>query len=487
MKLKIKIISLVATLAQLIVLIPAAQAAVPGEKRMLMVSAYYSPLPGQRYYMRGNYKADLRLNGRGTNGADGTEVYIGMLAAPRTFPFGTRIRIPGLGVGAVHDRGGAIRSYNSYDRIDVWMGHGEEGLARALNWGMRLVEGDVFWKPHQVQQGLSFGWVSSTLPKGTLNRLIGRTVQSAKVFAKPITKQSPATSIKELQTALNTFGYYHGPITGNLGPLTKEAILTFQLDEGVIAHKNVRGAGYFGPKTRATLKKRLETFNVTVVKEQNRLRSNLKALTVGMGKNSRGTKVYQMQQMLWELGYYGGELNGSYDSETIDAVFRFQRANGVIQNDYQKGAGYYGKKTHAALVAAVGQKIDTLAKSPVQMQVWVPAKVELPKFDSFASNLLITDRPDLNFSIKIEERKLEVKGVFHESLSLNDRGKEVVKLQNVLAEHGYFPKGLSTGYFGGKTKDALIQFQLNKGVITKATGLGAGRLGPKTRAVLNAL
>lgn len=61
-------------------------------------TAYYSPLEGQRAYVTGNLTAEKRLNGNGTNGADGTEVLFGMLAAPRTYPFGTKIYIPGLGL-----------------------------------------------------------------------------------------------------------------------------------------------------------------------------------------------------------------------------------------------------------------------------------------------------------------------------------------------------------------------------------------------------
>jgi|TARA_Y100001960_G_C14623891_1_gene802114 hypothetical protein len=30
-----------------------------------VVTAYYSPLPNQQYYLTGNYKSEIRLNGRG--------------------------------------------------------------------------------------------------------------------------------------------------------------------------------------------------------------------------------------------------------------------------------------------------------------------------------------------------------------------------------------------------------------------------------------
>ena len=123
------------------------------EKRTLIATAYYSPVKGQSYYLRGSYEADIRLNGNGTHGASGKAVYAGMIAAPKSYAFGTKIVIPGMGTGTVADRGGAIvkageRGY-AYDRIDIWMGTGEAGLARALAWGKRTVSVEVI----EVQTG----------------------------------------------------------------------------------------------------------------------------------------------------------------------------------------------------------------------------------------------------------------------------------------------------------------------------------------------
>ncbi len=98
----------------------------PPEKTTFVVTAYYSPLPNQSFYLRGSYEADIRLNGNGTHGASGKAVYPGMLAGPKTYAFGTKVYLEGLGVGTVDDRGGAIvssgsRGYTS-DRLDIWMG-----------------------------------------------------------------------------------------------------------------------------------------------------------------------------------------------------------------------------------------------------------------------------------------------------------------------------------------------------------------------------
>ncbi|MCK5471681.1 hypothetical protein KAI54_00645, partial [Candidatus Gracilibacteria bacterium] len=105
-----KLLGILLSLAILVSFAPTSFASTDFEpyEASFVISAYYSPLPNQRVYFRGSFEADKRLNGNGTNGADGTQVYPGMLAAPKSYPFGMKIEIPGLGVGAIHDRGGAI-------------------------------------------------------------------------------------------------------------------------------------------------------------------------------------------------------------------------------------------------------------------------------------------------------------------------------------------------------------------------------------------
>lgn len=53
-----------------------------------------------------------------------------MIAAPKTYAFGTQIFFEGLGLGRVEDRGGAIVEAfargQAHDRIDIWVGYGDE-------------------------------------------------------------------------------------------------------------------------------------------------------------------------------------------------------------------------------------------------------------------------------------------------------------------------------------------------------------------------
>lgn len=399
--------------------------------------------------------------------------------------------IPGLGVGDVHDRGGAILAGKDYDRIDVWMGRGEEGLARALNWGARIVEGEIYWQAHQIQPGLSFSWISPELPTSVVNRMKSRTVQNPAVFNKPITKTSNKQTIQELQETLIMFGYYHGAIDGVYSDATRKAVLTFQLVEGVIANENEAGAGNFGPRTTATLKQKLEEFNAEVTREIARLQANQEMLISNLGKKSSGEDVVALQRMLWDLGYYHGNLNGKYNEETINSVFDFQTDYNVVDSEWDRGAGYYGKKTHSALTAAVDKKMVEVKKYPMEKQVWVPAKRSLPQIASFQPPIVTMTRQALSFTPDIMNKKIVQPVAPSQSLTtdldLEDRGDDVAKLQNILIRNGYLADSMNTGYFGNQTKSAVLKFQLEKGIVSSETSSGAGRVGPKTRTALNSL
>jgi len=402
------------------------------QARKLLVTAYYSPLPTQTFYIRGSFEADVKLNGRGTNGADGTQVYVGMLAAPKTYPFGTRVKIPGLGVGEVHDRGGAILAGKDYDRIDVWMGHGEEGLSRAMNWGARVVEGEVYYTPDQIEPGLSFSGISATLPDAFVNRLKNNSVTSTTVTAPTQTPQVKTEA--EVQTVAE-------PITQTL-----------------TAEEN---------------------------KELERLEQNRTLLAAGIGKDDNGEEVKNLQRMLWNLGYYQGELTGQYDQSTVDAVFRFQVESGVLSTEADKGAGYFGKKTLEALLTAIEHKIQVLAQYPKEVQVWVPAKQVLPEIAALKVPEVVVERQALNFSEALVNKNFVQQVRLTSVLNLDDQSDDVTKLQNFLIDRGYLAVGLNTGFYGEQTEAAVLKFQMEQGIIDGANATGAGRVGPQTLAAIN--
>lgn len=97
------------------------------------ITAYYKPLPDQDNFLTGSYKRDVRLNGRGVT-FSGERARIGHVAAdPNVFPIGTLLKIPGYGLAVVKDIGGSITG----NRIDLFMGEGDEGLKKSIEWGRK--------------------------------------------------------------------------------------------------------------------------------------------------------------------------------------------------------------------------------------------------------------------------------------------------------------------------------------------------------------
>lgn len=240
-------------------------------EQTFVISAYYSPLPCQNKYVTGSYDGDIRLNGGGVRGADGTPVFPGMIAAPRAYDFGTKIYIPGVGITEVHDRGGAIVTAgnrgHSFDRLDIWMGYGDNGLQRALNWGKRTVASTVYGPNSDVVVEIVLEGYSSDESDASDCSSVQ---QGAPTFTDlPDVKPSipkpksefdgglslgmSGNEVFALQGELTKLNFFKGPITGFYGELTKHSVFKFQQSQGLVVEENVSGAGVFGPRTKDRL------------------------------------------------------------------------------------------------------------------------------------------------------------------------------------------------------------------------------------------
>jgi len=72
-------------------------------------------------------------------------------------------------------------------------------------------------------------------------------------------------------------------------------------------------------------------------------------------------------------------------------------------------------------------------------------------------------------------------------MQLNDSNEEVRALQDCLRYDGEFPSNAqSTGFFGPITQRAVGEYQVKHGVLAAPGAPGYGRVGPRTRAALNA-
>ena len=417
-----------------------------GEKRTFRVTGYYSPEPNQSFYAKGSYEADIRLNGNGTHGASGQPVFVGMLAAPKSYPFGTKIELEGLGMGIVTDRGGAIvkagERGQSYDRIDVWMGKGEEGLRKALSWGIRTVNGVVY----PLESAVSGALALSSVP--TVEKKV---VEVKKEYTQNLGKGSVGKEVEKVQEALSRLGYAV-KTTGIYDQKTIEAVFAFQQKEGIVKNSTEQGAGYFGTRTRTLFEERVRTHKplpiekvstpvvTTPVKEVPSAPKIAKAAkktskvlidteydpsifegsTLSYG--ATGERVRILEQRLKEKGLYHGPITGIYGKELASAVSTYQTKAGILTSSTEKGSGITGPKTLAHL--------------------------HTPQ-------------------VRTETQRVE-------------------QLQNGLRQLGYF-SGPTTGVMGPITKEALTNLQLHYALIPTKDHPAAGHIGPKTEKVLQSL
>jgi peptidoglycan hydrolase-like protein with peptidoglycan-binding domain/3D (Asp-Asp-Asp) domain-containing protein len=502
---------------------------------MFTISAYYSPLPGQDRYVTGSYEGDIRLNGSGVNSADGTPVYPGMIAAPSSYPFGTKMNIPGIGIVAVHDRGGAIvhagERGQSYDRLDVWMGYGDQGLSRALNWGKRSVQVTVYGIDPGLKENVYLAGFTEA------EKFIENIISEQKVFKDDLWFGESGDKVKELQQYLTDLGYYKGKIDGFYGDPVYKAVIQFQINEGIVDNEEEFGAGYFGVRTRREIE-------AAILKKRKNIVPNY-----NLGKDDAGEEVKKLQEALKKMGY-DVEINGNYDEKTVQAVFDFQRDNEIVNDENDLGAGYFGPQTYAVLsdkVLALSEPENESLQSELIIQAdYDSFELTLKKGDSGAAVTLLQEElrklnlirieptgfyGDVteNAVFKFQQRKgivstksEEGAGVFGPStrnalngilgyrantrqliasntnkyneneqtifvsdLVYGSKGNDVETLQKTLKELGYFEGAIITDYFGEVTKDAVIAFQLEKGIIASQNDPEAGKVGPHTRNLLN--
>lgn len=514
------------------------------EEETFYVSGYYSPLEGQSFYLRGDLEKEKRLNGAGIHGASGKDVYSGMLAAPKSYEFGTKIKLEGVGIGTVDDRGGAIveagKRGNSYDRIDIWMGYGEEGLKRALTWGLRKVVGYVYPASMKLSNSIDVSQFSIVQKKWP-------TITDSSLFPRNLGKGFTGNDVQKLQEILVELGYLDQDPGESYDTKTIDAIYRFQIDEGIIHKDTEEGAGYFGSKTKKALEKRWYDLQERQRKEIVALKTEKQKMIndfpVHLGKNT-GSKedIIQLQTALLDLGYTV-QISGYYDTVTIKAVRDYQKRKGIIKQDTDYGAGYFGSQTKLFLVEDLWQNKITEQKSlilattsnemahPVSVpheeiqdplsknldkKSMGPAVIELQKklqeLEYFTANPTGYYGPKTETAVLTFQQKYKLIGTprdkgagifgpltrgklnsvyqqYHNSLLLQeldkgDNGIEVVKLQRVLKKLGYFHEEV-TGKFGDITKRAVLLFQKDHHIINKNDDVGAGRVGQETKKVLN--
>lgn len=315
------------------------------EETYFVATAYYSPLPDQSRYITGSYEWDIRLNGEWVTTASWKGVFPGLLAGPANYPFGTKIYFEWYGIGSIEDRGWAIvkaweRGY-SYDRIDIWMWYGDEGLDRAIRWGKRTVKGKIVVP-------------SSPITLKHAESKIGY------IWNLRVSPDSEIESVKRLQEIFTKADLYSEEIDGKYESIKNE-LIDFQLKSGIIKSTDEEVAGYFWPKTIAALREKygystdiLISEDVSLFSQYNhKYASEAYKLILEYGDlrispESESEKIWELQKLLTQLWEYNGPIDGRYSS-VKESLIDLQIKLWIIERRDHWEAGYFWNKTRTAL------------------------------------------------------------------------------------------------------------------------------------------
>ena len=175
---------------------------------------------------------------------------------------------------------------------------------------------------------------------------------------------SAGAAVKELQSLLSRQGYYSGIIDGDFGSYTDAAVRSFQAAHGLYVD------GVAGPLTMAALRGQSAPAAASSTSTTPRTASSQSSdfsgsLLVG----STGNSVKELQNMLKQLGYYSGTVDGDFGSYTDAAVRRFQQANGLYVDGVVGSITYSKLKQNAgsgqAASPAAPQTSSTAARTTI--------------------------------------------------------------------------------------------------------------------------
>jgi len=418
-----------------------------------VVTAYYSPLPNQKNYLKGNYKDEIRLNGKWIAWASGKKVFSGMLAAPKNYKFGTKIKLEGLWVGSVEDRWGAIvnawnRGY-SYDRIDVWMWHWDEWLRRALNWWKRTVK----WTIVSSNTQTTLNYTDLASPKWVTNNL--STIED--IFYKSIWKKSSTQDIKSLKKFLSWIWVYKWEINDNYSNDLISFVYDFQIKHNILNKWYIQGAGYWWKKTRTEFLKQYQIweleFNINSNSDDNVVINWDKEII--FTKSIKGkSEIIELQNILTKLELYNWEIDWDYKS-IQNTILNYQLDNNIIKSIDTLWSWYYWPKTREMLNLDYTKYKEYLIKIE-------NIKLELAELQNEALQ-------------KAEKKILDLGSLAEWNIS-----PKVRELQILLKDLGYFDNK-DTAIYGNITKNAIIEYQLSNNIISRNTDLWAGNFWPVTK------
>lgn len=181
------------------------------------------------------------------------------------------------------------------------------------------------------------------------------------------------------------------------------------------------------------------------------------------------------------------------NEKATSIVQNYREAIDVSWNAMQEpycGFGVYGiksavksytKSTERARLAFT-EGVKGLAKGKIAAIVSAPKVSTAPA--EIAVEKVVVPEPEVKAEVQVPKTK---KYMIMRGLSRGMKSNAVSELQNFLADHFKIEDRASivTGFFGPKTEQFVIRYQVEAGIISSRVADGAGIVGPKTASKMS--
>jgi len=497
-----------------------------------VVTAYYSPLPNQDKYLTGNYESEKRLNWQWIAWASWKSVFSWMLAAPKSYNFGTKIYLEWLWIWSVEDRGWAIvpawqRGYK-HDRIDVWMWYWDEWLQRALYWWKRTVKGYVVNSSSEVT--INYNKVSS--PKWATSWLSSQ----KDVFNYSLWIWSDISKVKKLQQFLKDLSLYNWDIDWVYNKEITNIVYSFQVSNDILSSQYDLWAWYWWVKTRGLFKKmylnwefddlesnkkilfslnnysqnekaelienkeEVEIKNIEeslIIEEE--IKENIELLeeedtsidfeykateyieSIKTNMNlfdsftDNTSQVKQLQNIMFDMWYYEWDISWNYD-DLISSIYNYQIDNWIVINESSPWAWYFWPKTRASIKNKYLSYLEDLRNNKLDELKLAYEEEQRELEEQKRREELEQKYKELEkYALDIATKKIELIW----NLRQWEVSSSVRELQLVLKDLWYF-EYQDTAIFWEITKEAVIDYQLDKNIISSKDDIASWIVWPKT-------
>lgn len=228
------------------------------EYKTFIVTAYYSPLANQKKYITWSFYWDKKLNWEWHTTASWKPVKIWTLAAPKNYPYWTKIYFKNFWIATVEDRWWAIVKawvkWHEHDRIDIWMWYWDKWLQRALKWWKREIKWKIVWSDNKVNIQFSDNWLLNEKYKTeNIKKLPKEIATIFKYWAIKVNQDKPdEKEVKKLQKLFKKLNLYKWKISWKYKDIEND-LIAFQMKIWVIRKRTDWGAGHFWEKTKSAM------------------------------------------------------------------------------------------------------------------------------------------------------------------------------------------------------------------------------------------